>query len=64
VTLVASKQAARHAEIDLSSLDMHEGSVRGREEPIVVYAVPDPPTMSELMAVDSRRSRISDNPIV
>ena len=68
VTLVVSKQAARHAGIDLSSFDLHEASVRGREEPIVVYAVPDPSTISELMgelmAIDSRRSGISDNPIV
>ena len=64
VTLVVSKQAARYAGIDLSSFDMHEASVRGREEPIVVYAVPDPSTISELMAVNLRRNGISDNPIV
>ena len=68
VTLVVSKQAARHAGIDLSSFDMHEASVLGREEPIAVYAVPDPSTiselMAELMAINSRRSGISDNPIV
>ena len=68
VALVVSKQAVRHAGIDLSSFDLHETSVRGREEPIVVYAVPDPSTISELMgelmAIDTRRSGISDNPIV
>ena len=44
----------------------------GREEPIAVYAVPDPSTISDLMAesmaesiaVDTHRSGISDNPIV
>jgi adenylate cyclase len=68
VTLVVSKQAARQAGIDLSSFDMHEAPVRGREEPVVVYAVPDPSTITELMAesvaIDTRRDGISDNPIV
>jgi adenylate cyclase len=44
------------------------GRVRGREEPVVVYAVPEPSTISELTAelidVDARRGGISDNPIV
>ena len=56
------------AGIDLSSFDMHEAPVRGREEPVVVYAVPDPSTITELMAesvaIDTRRDGISDNPIV
>ncbi len=49
-------------------VDLHEAPVRGREEPVVAYAVPDPSTISELTAelidVDSRRGGISDNPIV
>jgi hypothetical protein len=42
--------------------------VRGREEAVVVYAVPDPSTISELQAeptdVDSQPSAISNDPIV
>lgn len=42
--------------------------MRGREEPVVVYAVPDPSAIGELTAelidVDTRRGGISDNPIV
>ena len=68
VTLVVSKQAARHAGVDLSSFDLHQAPVRGREEAVVVYAVPDPSAISELQAeptdVDSQRSAISDDPIV
>jgi adenylate cyclase len=68
VTLVVSKQAARHAGVDLSSFDLHQAPVRGREEAIAVYAVPDPSAISELQAeptdVDSQRSAISDDPIV
>ncbi len=48
VTLVVSEDAARHAGFDLSPFDMHEAPVRGREEPVVVYAVPDPLTIAEL----------------
>ncbi len=68
VTLVVSKQAAGHAGVDLSSFDLHQAPVRGREEPVVVYAVPDPSAISELRAeptaVDSQPSAISDDPIV
>ena len=68
VALVVSQQAARHARVDLSSFDLHEAPVRGREEPVAAYAVPDPSAIRELTAelidVDTRRGRISDNPIV
>jgi adenylate cyclase len=42
VILVASAIAAEHAGLDLSRFQRHEADVRGREEPVVVYAVPDP----------------------
>ena len=64
VSLVVSEDAAQHAEIDLSSFDMHQTPVRGREEPVVVYAVPDPSTIAELITIDGSRDEISDEPVV
>jgi adenylate cyclase len=64
VTLVVSEDAARNAGVDLRPFDAHEAPVRGREEPVVVYAVPDPLCIAELLAFDARRDRISDEPIV
>ena len=64
VTLIVSEEVARHAEIDLSAFDMHEAPVRGREEPVIVYAVPDPLSIEELIAVDIRRDEISHEPVV
>jgi adenylate cyclase len=50
----------------------NEAPVSGRENPVVVYAMPDPSTitgsmaepMAGLIAVDTRRDGISDEPIV
>ncbi len=64
VTLVVSADVARHAGIDLSRFDMHEAPVRGREEPVIVYTVPDPSTMAESITVDMHRDGISDMPTV
>jgi class 3 adenylate cyclase len=49
VTLVVSEDAA---------------PVRGREEPVVVYAVPDPLTIRELITINTRHEAIPDDPIV
>ena len=47
VALVISEETARHAGIDLSTFAMHETPVRGREKPVVVYAVPDPTLLTK-----------------
>jgi len=64
VTLVVSEVVARHAGIDLSRFDMHEAPVRGREEPVIVYTVPDPSTIAGSITVNMHRDGISDPPIV
>ena len=64
VTLVVSLDAARHAEVDLSRFDMHEAPVRGREEPVSVYAVPDPSNTRELTAIGDRDNGNSDKAVV
>ena len=64
VTLVVSEDTARRAGIDLSPYDMHETPVRGREEPVIVYAIPDPSAISNLIAFESSRGAISDEPVV
>ena len=61
---MVSEDAARHAGIDLSRFDMHEAPVRGREEPVIVYTVPDPSTIAESITVNMHRVGISDLPIV
>jgi len=53
VTLVVSDDAARHAGIDLSAFEMHEAPVRGREAPVVVYAVPDSSIIANLIPPDA-----------
>jgi adenylate cyclase len=60
VTLVISDDAAAHAGIDLSAFEMHEAPVRGREAPVVVYAVPDPSIIANLIPADA----ISAEPVV
>ena len=64
VTLVVSEDAAQHASVDLSPFDKHAAAVRGREEPVVVYAVPDPLTIGELTAIKPRRDGNSEQAIV
>ncbi|TFH43514.1 MAG: adenylate/guanylate cyclase domain-containing protein, partial [Lysobacterales bacterium] len=64
VTLVVSEDAARNAELDLSHFHMHEASVRGREEPVMVYAVPDPLVIAKLLVVETRLDAISAPPVV
>ena len=64
VTLVVSEDAARQAGIDLSPFQMHAAPVRGREEPVMVYAVRDPLTVRELMTINARHEAIPDDPIV
>lgn len=64
VTLVVSEDAARNAELDLSHFHMHEAPVRGREEPVMVYAVPDPLAIVKLLVVETRRDAISAPPVV
>ena len=64
MTLVVSLDAARHAEVDLSRFDMHEAPVRGREEPVSVYAVPDPSNTRELTAIGDRDNGNSDKAVV
>ncbi len=64
VTLVVSEDAARHAAVDLSCFEMHESPVRGREEPVIVYAIRDPLTVLNPLAFDSQRNETSDAPVV
>jgi adenylate cyclase len=64
VTLVVSEDTAQHANVDLSPFDKHAAPVRGREEPVVVYTVPDPSNISELIAANPRRAGNSDKAIV
>ena len=64
VTLVVSVDAARSAGIDLSHFDMHEAPVRGRDEPVSVYAVPDPMSIPELATLGTQGNAISDEPVV
>jgi adenylate cyclase len=64
VTLVVSEDAAQHANVDLSPFDKHAAPVRGREEPVVIYAVPDPLTMGELTAVKPRSDGNSEQAVV
>jgi adenylate cyclase len=56
VTLVVSEETAQHAGVDLSAFDKHAAPVRGREEAVVVYAVPDPLTIRELNTGGPRRN--------
>lgn len=49
VTLVVSDDAARQAGIDLMSCERHEAPVRGRDAPVVVYAVRDPVAVAKSM---------------
>ena len=64
VTLVVSEETAQHAGVDLSAFDKHAAPVRGREEAVVVYAVPDPLTIGELNTGGPRRSGHSAGAIV
>ena len=40
--LVVSPEAARAAGVDLSVFPMHAADIRGRGEPVMVYAAPEP----------------------
>ena len=62
--LVVSEDTAHHAEIDLSGFDMHEAPVRGREKPVLVYAVPDASSIADSIAPERRRNETSDAPVV
>ena len=67
VTLVVSEDTAQQANVDLSPFDKHAAPVRGRDEPVVVYAVPDPSTideLGELIAAKARRDGNSDQAVV
>jgi adenylate cyclase len=48
-TLVVSAETARHAELDLDAFPLREAAVRGRAEPVPVYAVDDPLRLEELL---------------
>ena len=64
VTLVVSEQTAQHAGVDLSAFDKHAAPVRGREEAVLVYAVPDPLTIGELNTGGPRHNGHSAGAIV
>jgi adenylate cyclase len=64
VTLVISEEAARNAGVDLGRFDVREAPVRGREEPVIVYAVTDPLSIADSIAFDARRDGNSDEAIV
>ena len=64
VTLVVSEQTAQHAGVDLSAFDKHAAPVRGREEAVVVYAVPDPLIIDGLITNPGQRSGNSVEAIV
>ena len=64
VTLVVSEETAQHAGVDLSAFDRHTAPVRGREEAVVVYAVPDPLTIDGLITKPAQRTGNSAEAIV
>ena len=64
VTLVVSEQTAQHAGVDLSAFDKHAAPVRGREEAVVVYAVPDPLIIDGLITNPGQRTGNSAEAIV
>lgn len=64
VSLVVSEDAARQAGIDLSMFPMHQAPVRGREEPVTFYAVPDPLAIVELANADTGDNAIFSAPVV
>jgi adenylate cyclase len=64
VTLVVSEEAVRQTGIDLSQFAVHQAPVRGREEPVTVYAVADPLAIAELLAGDAQGRAISTEPDV
>ena len=46
--LVVSADVARAAGIDLSFYPMHAADIRGREEPVMVYAIPEPQELERI----------------
>jgi adenylate cyclase len=64
VSLVVSEVAARSAGVDLSHFDLRETPVRGREEAVLIYTVPDPLTIADSLAIETRTDEISGAPVV
>ena len=55
--LVISAVTARHAGVDLSGFEVHSAAVKGRDQPIEVYAVDDPARIGALSSYADRLNR-------